>query len=414
VCDASPVDDQDNTFSPDIRLVFQAPTSGTYYARLLNGNPTVAGPDVTYQVSVRRQDTVSLNGAIILVGGRLRDPDSLQTNIHHLTGLLYDLALAHGYTSDRVHYLATNVALPGVDAMPTKANLEWAITTWAPAQVGGDGFLTLYVVDHGGYDVFYLDDVADQEVTPQELDNWLDQFEAARPDARVNLIVEACFSGSFIDWPNRVSQEGRVVIASTGNFALAYASSEGAFFSDTFLVAAGQGMNLWQAFEEGRWAVNAAHTDQTPWLDGDGDAAPNEQGDAALARRRTLFGAAPDLWPPYIVNVRITETQDPDQWAVTATVTDDLAVDNVWAVLYTPSDAPPEPGEELVQEDLQTVELFDPDKNGEYAGILQGVSQPGRYKVAVYARDEGDWQARPEVIKKTVWTRLYLPIIVKQ
>ncbi|MBK9233443.1 MAG: hypothetical protein IPO15_22015 [Anaerolineae bacterium] len=69
-------------------------------------------------------------------------------------------------------------------------------------------------------------------VAPDEIDQWLMQLETAGPGVRVNVIIEACYSGSFIDPPHRLSKSGRVVIASTTNNDLAWSSADGAVFSD--------------------------------------------------------------------------------------------------------------------------------------------------------------------------------------
>jgi len=86
-------------------------------------------------------------------------------------------------------------------------------------------------MDHGGHDILYLDGSRNEWVQPDELDNWLEQLEDAVRALKVNLIVEACNSGSFIDLSKSISKPGRVVITSTGAYALAYASDEGAIFS---------------------------------------------------------------------------------------------------------------------------------------------------------------------------------------
>jgi hypothetical protein len=53
-------------------------------------------------------------------------------------------------------------------------------------------------------------------------------LEAAAPGVKVNVILEACQSGNFINKaPHMLSKPGRVVIASTGAYPVAYVSQSG-------------------------------------------------------------------------------------------------------------------------------------------------------------------------------------------
>ena len=108
-------------------------------------------------------------GALVLVAGRLEEHDPLQVNIHHVTDEVRRLFLTHGYDDDRIYYLATDFSLEGVDALPSAANLEAAITTWAVDKVGSDRAFTLYLMDHGYYDRFYLDGPRGEAVSPEEV-----------------------------------------------------------------------------------------------------------------------------------------------------------------------------------------------------------------------------------------------------
>jgi hypothetical protein len=424
-CDAPPQGGQDPAFSPGVRLEFPAPADGPLYLKLLNHDPTVYGPEVVYHLSVRALDDAPSPGAVVLVAGKLRDNDPLQDNIHHVTDAVYCLFQAYGYDGDRVHYLATDATLdadddgtPDVDAPPSPANLEQAITSWAVDKVGPDRAFTLYLMDHGGYDLFYLDG-STQTVSPDELDGWLETLEAAAPGVKVNVIVEACHSGSFIDSASAVeliqtvSKPGRVVIASTGAYALAYATDEGAAFSDPFLQALALDLSLYASFQEARWAVQEAHPDQTPWLDDDGDGVPNEgeEGEEAARRGFAYAGTFGDVWPPYVVWAEIGEIQH-GTGDITAEVRDDVGVSEVWAVIYPPSYQPPDPAttEELVLESLTTVPLSDTNGDGVYSAVYDGFDETGAYRVVVYAVDGEGLVGRP---KGAEVHRLYLPLVVR-
>jgi len=259
-CDARR-DGQGNNFAPGVRLQFKAPSTGMYALNLSNTDPAAGGTGLTYDLSVRALASAASPGALVLVAGRYRAGDPLQRNIHNVTNSVYRVFLANGYTPDRIYYLATDLTMdvdgdgaPDVDALTKRDNLQYAITQWATDKVGADRAFTLYMMDHGGHDRFYLNG-AGQMVGPDDIATWLNALEAARPGVRVNVIVEACYSGSFIDLVKSVSKPGRVVIASTGTQVLAHASPNGAIFSDAFVAALGRGLSLYGGFQEAREAV---------------------------------------------------------------------------------------------------------------------------------------------------------------
>ena len=159
--------------------------------------------------------------------------------------------------------------------------------------------------------------------------------------------TSACHSGSFVD---SLSQEGRVVIASTATHAVAYATQNGARFSDTFLESLERGLSLYNSFEQARWMAETTHPDQTPWLDDDGDGMWNPTADDQEAARRGFayagtFSSGDDQWPPYVVWARV-DVENGDR-VIKAKVEDNHGnggVSFVWAVLYEPSYTPPPRG----------------------------------------------------------------------
>ena len=425
-CGTVPTRTQDHSFSPDVRLRFTAPGDGVLYLRTSNSYSDRAGPDVTYHVSVRSLAQSATPGAIVIVAGRLRLDDTLQRNIHNVTNEVYNLFLEHGYSKDRIYYLATNTSMDAdgngypddVDLKSSHDNLQKAITEWATDAslgLGSERAFTLYLMDHGGVDRFYLDG-SSQTVDPHELDSWLDTLEAAT-GARVNVIMEACHSGSFLA---ALGQEGRVVIASTARRAVAYATQNGARFSDTFLESLQRGLSLYNSFEEARWMAETAHPDQAPWLDDDGDGIWNHATDGQEAARRGFayagtFGPSEEQWPPYVVWARVDVENG--EHVIKAQVEDNhgnAGVNFVWAVMYEPSYTPP-PGdtEEMPQETLPTAQLQDPDGDGIWEAIEQ-FDELGEYRLVIYAADDEDLSARPKELKIRTGWQVYLPLVIKQ
>jgi hypothetical protein len=354
-------------------------------------------------------------GALIIVAGRLKEADSLQPNIHAVTDQVYRLFQAHGYTNDRIYYLATDLALPGVDARASRANLRAAIISWAIERVGPEQPFNLYLMDHGNRDLIYLDNPRAEVVTPGELDDWLNELETLRPGLKVNIFIEACYSGSFIDLTQRISKTGRVVITSTGSNNVAYASTKGAIFSDHFLASLGRGESLYQGFRSASDSVRAIVMEQTPWLDDNGNGTPNDPDDGREAQRRgfNFSGTlADEPWPPYIAEAMGPTTIESGAGVVRARVLDDRTVRRVWAVIYPPSYQPPAPGEELATETLSTIVLLD-QGNSWYAASYHGFNERGSYRVVIYAEDSDNIEARPLALRFSTGAQLYLPLVIR-
>jgi hypothetical protein len=406
-----------DSFGTDVRLQFQAPTSGPLYLKLLNGDPLVYGSQVVYHLSVRVLEDSASPGALVLVAGRIKSDDALQENIHFVTDSVYQLFLSRGYDADRIHYLATDSNLTGFDDQATVNNLEWAITSWALDKAGPGRPFTLYMMDHGDHDQLYLDKPSLEWVSPDEIDAWLGQLEAAKPGVPVNVVIEACHSGSFIAVQQTVSGPGRVVISSTGVWNLAYASSLGALFSDHFVAALEQGASLYAAFQTANWAVQKAQPYQTPWLDDDGNGVANETADGELAAQRGFEFAGTEAvedWEPYVVQAIGPTGVENGYGVIRAQVRDDGRIRRVWAVIYPPSYDAPETGDELVREILPTVVLLEQEEDW-YGAMYSGFDEIGVYRVVVYAEDRDGWESQPFAIEVEIglgWA-VYLPMVVR-
>ena len=80
-------------------------------------------------------------------------------------------------------------------------------------------------MDHGFADKYCISGcTAGNVVTPKELNGWLRETEDASGVTEVNIVIEACQSGSFLDnlegdatnVDNSLAGEGRVVVTATG------------------------------------------------------------------------------------------------------------------------------------------------------------------------------------------------------
>jgi hypothetical protein len=432
-CTGDPDASQDHTFAPGVRIQFEAPAAGPIWLKLSNHDPLVAGGDVTYNLSVRELGKSAKTGALIIVAGRLKVADTLQANIHQVASQVRETFIPYGYTDEHITLLATDATLEGFDATPTVANLQHAITEWAVERVDTERALTLYLVDHGDKDTFYLDAPNSEELTPQQLNDWLDVVRQQRPDTRINVIIDTCYAGSFIDPQQTISTSGTVVIASTAADKLAWASQQGAVFSDYFLGGVRQGRSLYDSFTEARWAIQDGGYPQEPWLDDNGNGLHNDFTDGQEAQRRGFAYAGtlddgstlPDLdeWQPYIQQVEPVAVVH-QEGIIRAKVVDNQQIDKVWAIVYKPSYRPPDSQSGMVSEELlPSPRLRKSSQSDVYEGLYDGFTETGTYTISVYAEDNRGLKARPVTVAVDVGPEqieplpldevLFLPLVVR-
>jgi len=363
-------------------------------------------------------------GAAIIVAGH-NESYGLQTNIYHVTNNAYRVFQGAGFSDDDIRYLAPASQDPDgdgtseVDDDATPAHLQYAIETWAAGKVGTGKPLHIYLMDHGILEGFCADGCGSSgQITPEDLDGWLDTLETAASPEAVNVIIEACHSGSFIEWVpgdpgNRsISKAGRVVIASTDRTHNAYASAQGAFFSDAFLSCVMGSGSLETCFEQGESAVAATGRNQTPWLDDNGDGLSNAV-DGSVAQNRYIassFGS----FPPAILDVAVELVGD--SGTLEATVARGGAeIDLVWAAVFAPSFQEPITTTLQLGVPLVLLDLL-PDSEGSYRATYPGgFAEDGGYRVVFYAQDRAGVHAPPrfETVNQGTST-VYLPLALKE
>ena len=428
-CGTPPIDEDDNAFGPGATLTFTAPVSGRYYVRVLQVDSSVYGAETEYDLSVRAQQPT---GAAIIVAGRLNANDPVQPIINATANLAYQTLLRRGFAADDIYYLNSDTTQPGVDGTPTKAQLRDAVQDWARPRVGLGAPLWLFLADHGNVDRFH-NEIA-EVVTAEELNLWLSNLEATSGVDQINVILEACFSGSFIDthqnggWgAQEISGQGRVVVASTTSRWWAYAPpivggrpTPVMYFSGGFWRALGEGQTLWHAFLTGREEVEGvpigkcgdyAYTCQRPWLDDTGDAW-FDTSDGLIAQSRGLATAFAGEIAPYIDWVEVGEIQN-GRATLRAQVRDDGSVTRVWARVFAPSFTLPTSTDGSipvisVPEATLTHSVGDM-FTVEYAGF----TEPGAYQVVLYALDDEGRTSTPRAVLVGA-QKVYLPLVIRQ
>ncbi len=414
-CAGAPVDQFDAAFTAGARLDFTPAATGPIYVQLSNKDAQTAGANVAYRVSVRslQAEMGRSNRVLILVGGSLTTPDRLQNNIDNVTQAVYTHFRNDSLDAENIVYLTNAAGLAGRTGPATVEALQDAITGWAKQRLTVGGTLTLYLMDHGDDDIFYLDNANGHRLSPTQLDGWLDELEEAVPEIKITVLIEACYSGSFIEGAQSISKDesGRLVITSTSHRLLAYASSNGAYFSDFMLASLGQGYSLHNSFKATYAVVREmSNLRQDPQLDANGNGVANENADVVLASRNVSSGS--QGWAPYIVSVEGPKTIVSQSGALQAIVLDDKKVQRVWAVITPPSYQPPETSAELVPETLPTLTL--PGQgNDAYSATYTGFDEIGLYRIAIYAEDEDKLVSLPKFVEVLNGGRVYAPLIAR-
>ena len=386
----------------------------------------------TNQILVTAYDTVSntgtagltiervsgLNGAVVIVGGH-DNFYGLQSKIDYSTNRAYRVFKEAGFGPEDIRYLsptpqdADDDSFTDVYTITTPARVHAAIQ-WAADRVGPDVPFFLYIMDHGLEEAFCADGCSSSgQISSEDLDAWLDELETTSGCDQVNVIIEACHSGSFVDRTDglakSISKDGRVIIASTGRTNNAYASAQGAHFSDAFFSAVSSSASLLSGFNHAKTSVQVTGNDQTPWLDDNGDGLSNPS-DGAYATNRYVASYFGSLLPE-ITMASVTLTGG-GEGTVQANVTrGDEELDMVWAAVYAPSFE--EPTDTTMNLGVPLILLeSDPAQEGVYKANYNGFVEEGAYRVLIYVQDEVGNQATPHL----AWVggeTVYLPLVIR-
>ena len=359
--------------------------SGTYkiaiYARDQAGN--TSAPKLT-SVSVSNPQS---RKAIVVAGGSLSDAQ--WPAIENCAKTAYEALDFQGYTTEDI-YLIGPASIPGVDVLsvlPSKDNLEFAITSWATNQTRD---VVLYLVGDGDAGAFQISEA--EAILAGDLDLWLDELQTAIP-GKVTVVYDGSCSGSFLLPLAGDDGMERIVISSTGpNEEACFLANGDISFSKYFWRHVANGVNVRDAFVHGLDALGFSAKGPRPQLDDNGDGI--YQKDGTVARYHTLgVGIMLASDDPLIGSICPAQTLQEGTWArlwvddVTTTGT----IESVWAVItppdYDPTQATTDP----------PVVVLSPVGDGRYEGVYDGFSTVGVYEVAIYAADGDGNMSLPRV-----------------
>ena len=384
------------------------------------------------QVFRKGADTGQTMKAVIVAGKKAKR-DSLWTATKFCADLAYRALRHQGFTPETIRYLTPDVDIRGElesragQIGATKANLEWAVTTWAAKADG----LVIYMVDHGKNDRFILNR---KELKASDLALWLNTLQQ-NLSVPVTVVYDACYAGSFLDNLKPPAGKQRIVITSTapdGDFAN-FSNSADISFSAYFWADIFNGHNVKNAFDKAAIATRLVFDEgkQDPHLDDNGNGIGNEMPSDGDLARNTYIGngtATDEQTPPVKMIAAPATIPNGNSAEFTVEVTDDDIV-RVWGVVQ-PMDcdivepaasapggltrsrieiamaAPPEEPEpechvraaEGSLIDLPSFELTPVvGVPGQFRGTYEHFDEETAYQVAVYARDSDGNISQPDI-----------------
>ena len=391
---------------------------GVYWIKVSNTSPDGNGANSGYKLTLRMTQRARL---AILVAGR-NATGQYQHVISQTTDLAYQVLLRHGFTRDDIYYLDQqlgrdvdgNGLADDIDAVASVTNTRYAIETWAVSRGGSGHTLWLFMADHGEAESFKVSgDMPWDKISSTDLNQWLTSFEAATGPGQVNVIIDACYSGSFIKLPESLSKPGRVIATSTSDVLLAYGREADAgitqrmLFSEAFWSALNADLSIMQAFSIGVQATpKMPYRYQMPWLDDNGDGAPNSVADGLIADQRVLGGPVTFGSQPIVTwrGVSLTGALSVDIYggSIARTLIEVARPDGREVV---------SPGGQiaLTQVDTLTLDLRSGTNWDSYYG---GFTTPGRYRLVATAWQVDGMMSAPAAVDFFVY-RAHLPLMTK-
>ncbi|MHA1514300.1 MAG: hypothetical protein ACTSPF_02085, partial [Candidatus Heimdallarchaeaceae archaeon] len=300
-----------------------------------------------------------------------------------------------------------------VDAVPTLANLEWAIKIWAANLIqtkDSSGNLSPSAVLETPLSIFLFGDALEttgdlyigtnELISGSILDNWLDELEDSiknqfinagvmPPDyLPINILIESLKSGVFIQ---PLSQYGRVILTSTNNVGPSYIGGIGdRSFSGYFLtrIAGGHYIDASFAYAQLNILYDPSFEGQEPQIEATGNGISNEFGDEIVTAKMSLeFSSNYDLRPKLLNGLGGLTLWIPEA--------------NLWAYADDPEGNIAEVAATIIPpqgsyEETKTIILQrNPSVNNRYEGVYDRFFGEGVYKIIYTAIDVAGNAASP-------------------
>jgi len=258
---------------------------------------TLFTPSVVVGV-INNDFTVKEHWVVVICGGAkdpgahlwekfIAGPEAIRkTSLH-----AYETFKQLGYDDEHIYFiLDRNVSYEGKDAVVSKETVRYAVEGWLANKSDENDDICIIIHAHGSRKAFvgiWSNQSHEWEkISAKELDEWIDKISYSS----CTVIIDACFSGSFI---NTLSQQNRIVITSTSPYTVGTGLDE-LIFSYFFLNELSKNVSYGKAWEYAdeklsRMRINemptnpefgvikkvliklGIHLIQHPWIDDNGD-----------------------------------------------------------------------------------------------------------------------------------------------
>ncbi len=349
-----------------------------------------------------------LQSAWIILVGDTADHNAMM-QLQNAGNMTYEVLRGNGFTSEQIFYMGPEVdsiTQPYVNWSSTTASLEYVIKTWAPQHVSSSQSLGIVLISHGDTDAIALM-VGGVPLWKSTLNSYLDTFEATSGCKRIILIIEACYSGSFID---AVSKDNRIIVASAHKFngaAFNVLRTNGAF-TEAFWSSIASCDTIGRAFEKAVIHVRNIGSKQKPHIDDNHDGLGNTVppysilplgGDGNDALNVKIQGVHTECYPKIEVGkvpLHIYEIWDPfsSVFNIEVEVESSTGISKVLARFVPLGWEPVDPLDGYMypinDASIKMVELESPLMNGVYSGdgSFDGLAIGDTFKVNIIAYDE--------------------------
>ncbi len=389
-------------FLPSTQMILINNSSGN-----LSDNQFITNSNNSVKASTAQYECID---AWIIIGGDRSDHEAWELVL--LTcEWVYDQALACGNTADEILMLVPLYSVTYTTreyAASYRPNLEYAFTEWAPSKVGPNGVLAVYIHDHGGTDAMSMAPFT--SLAAWEVDQYLDDFEAASGCDRIIVIYEACASGSWLD---DLSKSNRIIMTSTEPGYSAWWSPippHISLFGEGLLNSILAGNSIGDAFVDAHHEIKAlGYEVQNPCIEDNHDGVGHivnawgqlpSSGDGNDAKNTYICQGCPLFLIPYpqvlFVPLKFWVVFNPERitFPITIGVDSSTAIANVTCRVIPDDWTPPDPN------DNESMGLWDenepayqwkltPDGNGNFSGRVS-INSPtlgSNYKMSFFAED---------------------------
>ncbi|MBW2027844.1 MAG: hypothetical protein JRJ31_02065 [Deltaproteobacteria bacterium] len=366
---------------------------------------------------------VETAGYAVIVQGKIQSEEGLASH-NKTANFVYQQLRQRGLLDDDIYYLNYDGSQGGVDDIPSRANVEYGITTWARDRMNSrPANLYIVLVDHGLDESFFI---YPDEISSSDVSLWLDTLQndlfGQSAVQEIIVLLGFCRSGSFLD---QLGGWNRVVIASAAAGESSYKGPldpndplgvrDGEFFITEFFKAAAVGKDVLSCFREsvekteaftstGTGEANAPYRDdsrQHPLMDDNGDGAgenvpTGDPGYDGYLSRSLFIGVSSVTGntPGDVQVIKVSGTQflgaGESTAAFWARVDDNKRMRSLWLEVKPPGFQPGPGGTEQVEMDLpgHAYDTYNGGANRYEWSPIQGFSAPGTYQVFFFARDD--------------------------